>query len=169
MNRAFLIPALGVLLAVIAAGVLWNAGNSIPRLGQTVVSGIADIGGPFMLTDQNGRLRTEKDFRGRFMLVYFGYTNCPDVCPATLNVMGDALEKLEDRSPRVAGVFITLDPARDTPEALKPYLHAFGRHVIGLTGSLNAGSASSAGIPRLFCKKPSVAPAAPIRSIIPTR
>jgi protein SCO1/2 len=77
------------------------------------------LGGPFSLTDQNGATRTDKDFRGKYMLVFFGYTYCPDVCPTTLAVMSEALKMMGQRAEKVAPVFITVDPKRDTPEKLK--------------------------------------------------
>jgi protein SCO1 len=136
--RAALILSPSILLAAFVALVLWHAGSSVPRLGETIISGTANVGGPFRLTDQNGQSRTDADLRGRFMLVYFGYTNCPDVCPTTLNVISDAQKKLGNQSSRVRTVFITLDPVRDTPSVLRFYLHAFGGHITGLTGSASA-------------------------------
>jgi protein SCO1/2 len=97
--------------------------------GETVT-----LGGPFALTDQNGMLRTEKDFRGRYMLVFFGYTYCPDVCPTTLGVMADALERMHAGADKIVPVFITVDPKRDTPEKIKTYLASFGPRFVGLTG-----------------------------------
>jgi protein SCO1/2 len=95
----------------------------------------AQIGGPFTLVDQNGAKKSDTDFRGKFMLVYFGYTYCPDVCPLTLGVMDDALAKIGAARARVVPVFITVDPARDTPKVMKSYVAAFGGHWVGLTGS----------------------------------
>lgn len=94
------------------------------------------IGGPFTLTDGAGRTVTERDFRGRWMLVYFGYTHCPDACPTTLSDIGAALEKLPapDRQ-KIAVLFITVDPARDTPAVVGAYAKAFGPEFIGLTGT----------------------------------
>jgi protein SCO1/2 len=82
---------------------------------------------------------TDRDFRGRYMLVYFGYTHCPDVCPTTLTDIASALDKLppKDRA-RVAPLFITVDPARDTPAVIGDYAHAFGPSFVGLTGSADA-------------------------------
>jgi protein SCO1 len=95
----------------------------------------AGIGGPFTLTDQNGQIRTDRDFRGRWMLVYFGYTDCPDSCPTTLTNIADALRKLGPQAHAVVPLFITIDPARDRPAVLKKYLSAFGPEFVGLTGS----------------------------------
>jgi protein SCO1/2 len=102
--------------------------------GEIRIGGDVAIGGPFTLTDQNGHRVSDKDFAGRFMLVYFGYTYCPDVCPTELNTMALALDKLGTRV-RVVPVFITIDPARDTPQALKAYLASFGPAFVGLTGT----------------------------------
>ncbi len=121
-------------ISAVAAGLLWHAGDRIAGVNQAVVTGTATVGGPFRLLDQDGRARSDTDFRGRHMLVYFGYSLCPDVCPATLAVMADALAKLGPRRSKVVPVFITIDPERDTPKALKNYLAAFGPDFVGLTG-----------------------------------
>ncbi len=130
-----LIPYIALLAALIA-GLLWHLGNQPARFGQTVQSGAATIGGPFSLTDQYGHTRNNRDFAGRYMLVYFGYTNCPDVCPTTLSVIADAMDKLAGGvRKQVVPIFITVDPDRDTPDVLKNYLSAFGPEFVGLTGS----------------------------------
>ena len=103
-----------------------------PRLE---VTGKALIGGPFTLTDQTGRRVTEKDFLGRYMLVFFGFTNCPDICPSGLQVMTAALDKLGAKADAITPVFITLDSQRDTPEKLAAYLKSFHPRLVGLTGS----------------------------------
>jgi protein SCO1/2 len=107
----------------------------VPGLGRTVTTGVAKVGGPFRLTDQTGKTVTERDFRGRYMLIYFGYSFCPDVCPTTLGVMAEALQKLGSDSSRVVPIFITIDPERDTPKVLADYMKAFGPQFVGLTGS----------------------------------
>jgi cytochrome oxidase Cu insertion factor (SCO1/SenC/PrrC family) len=122
-------------LAAASAGLLWHAGDRFAGVGQVVVTGTARVGGPFRLIDQTGRSRADGDFRGRVMLVYFGYTNCPDVCPTTLGVMADALAKLGPRRQKITPVFITIDPERDTPKALAAYLQSFGPDFVGLTGT----------------------------------
>ena len=98
-------------------------------------AGSAAIGGPFALTDQDGHTRTDRDFRGKWALVYFGYTFCPDVCPTTLQDMAIALRRLGPKARQVVPLFITLDPARDHPAVLKKYLAAFGPEFQGLTGT----------------------------------
>jgi protein SCO1/2 len=99
----------------------------------------AAIGGPFTLTNQDGRLVTERDFAGRYRIMYFGFTYCPDVCPLDLAVIGQALRRFEKKSParaaRVAPIFVSVDPERDTPAVLKEYVSAFHPRLIGLTGT----------------------------------
>jgi protein SCO1 len=89
---------------------------------------------PFTLVDTTGRIISDRDLRGRWLLVFFGYTSCPDICPTTLDSMGALLEQLGSIAARVQPVFITVDPARDTPAALGAYLTAFDQRIIGLTG-----------------------------------
>lgn len=93
------------------------------------------IGGPFVLQDGNGNRVTDRDFRGKYMLVYFGYTFCPDVCPTTLNEVADALEQLGPKGDRLQPIFISVDPKRDTPEVVKQFAAAFTPRLIGLTGT----------------------------------
>lgn len=96
------------------------------------------IGGPFDLVDQNGAERRDADFRGRYMLIYFGYSFCPDVCTTALNEMSQALDRLGPAADRVQPIFITIDPARDTPEQLKGYAANFYPRLVALTGSAEA-------------------------------
>ncbi|MGL4323316.1 MAG: SCO family protein [Beijerinckiaceae bacterium] len=93
------------------------------------------FGGPFALTDHENRRRSERDFHGVFPLIYFGYTYCPDVCPTTLVTMAQAVNDLAQAGALVQPLFITVDPARDTPALLKPYVSSFHERLIGLTGS----------------------------------
>ncbi len=96
---------------------------------------IASIGGPFALVDQDGRERTDRDFHGRYALIYFGYAFCPDVCPTALSDMMVALDELGPRQDRIQPVFVTIDPERDTPERLKSFVAEFDPRLIGLSGS----------------------------------
>jgi len=146
-----LIPIV-LIVALVAAFYIWRASDTVPALGRNVQTGTAQIGGPFSLIDQNGRKRSSADFRGRFMLIYFGYSYCPDVCPTTLSLMGDALEKLGAQTDRVVPVFITIDPERDTPAKLKPYMASFGPRFVGLTGDL-ANIKKAADLYRVYIKK----------------
>jgi protein SCO1/2 len=121
---------IGLLLAVLlvgAGGFLWLSGNG----GNSPIS----IGGPFTLEDGSGKAVTDRDFRGKYMLVYFGYTFCPDVCPTTLNAIADAMDKLGPTAAHIQPVFITVDPKRDTPAVVKQYAAAFGPSIVGLTGT----------------------------------
>ncbi len=91
--------------------------------------------GPFALTDHTGRAVTDQDYRGKLMLIAFGYTYCPDVCPTGLQAMSTTMDLLGEQAEWVRPIFITIDPARDTPEALKEYVTAFHPKLIGLTGT----------------------------------
>ena len=128
-NRV-LYATVGLMLAVLLAGAggfLWLTGNG----GNSPIS----IGGPFTLEDGGGKQVTDRDFRGKYMLVYFGYTYCPDVCPTTLTAVADAMDKLGPASSRIQPLFITVDPRRDTPPVVKQYAAAFGPSIEGLTGT----------------------------------
>ena len=126
------LPLVGVLVAVVllvAGTSVWLFSSPAPQQQQLA------IGGPFQLVNSQSQPVTEKSFPGKFMLVYFGYTYCPDVCPTTLNDLGVALEKLGKSADRVAPLFITVDPARDTPEVVGQYAAAFSPRIEGLTGT----------------------------------
>jgi protein SCO1 len=107
--------------------------NGTPKMPQ-----VAAIGGPFNLTDQNGRTVTDQDFKGRPFLVFFGYTNCPDFCPTTMFEISEVLKALGPDGDRTRALFITVDPERDTPAALKDYLSSFDPRIIALTGDSEA-------------------------------
>ncbi|MGO9545618.1 MAG: SCO family protein [Rhodomicrobium sp.] len=92
------------------------------------------IGGHFILVDQNGKTVLDEDYRGSFLLITFGYTHCPDVCPTTLQGMASALDILGPDGAKVRPIFITVDPNRDTPAVLKDYTESFGPRFVGLTG-----------------------------------
>jgi protein SCO1/2 len=126
-----LIPYL-LAAACLVAGGMWHVSERLEARAFTI--GQPQVGGPFALLDQNGDTKTDRDFRGRWMLIYFGYTNCPDVCPTTLSLMSAVMDRLGGRAARVAPIFITVDPDHDTPAMMKQYLHAFGSRFIGLTG-----------------------------------
>ena len=135
-NRGPLLAVAGLILGGLAAMLLFGmpAGNVLPA-GSAVQTGKALIGGPFTLTDHTGKRVTEKDFLGKYMLVFFGFTHCPDVCPSALQVISAALEKLGDKAKDVVPVFVSLDPERDTPEKLADYIDSFDAKFVGLTGS----------------------------------
>jgi protein SCO1/2 len=122
-------------VAVLVGNFLWRAGNQVPAIGRTLETGPIAVGGPYALTDQNGKPRSSDSFQGKYQLIYFGYSYCPDVCPTTLALMAAALEKLGADKDRIVPVFITIDPKRDTPSVLKKYMAAFGPGFVGLTGT----------------------------------
>ena len=115
-------------MATLAGAILWSLGDL----------GGHRVGGAFSLVDTGGRVVTDRDFRGRWMLVYFGYTSCPDVCPLTLHDMAEALDRLGPRAGRVQPVFITVDPQRDTPAVLRTYAASIDPRLVALTGSESA-------------------------------
>lgn len=106
------------------------------ELIEGLLSGRAPVGGPFELTDQTGHRRTDADFRGKLVVLYFGYTYCPDVCPTELQSISLALDKLGAAGEVVQPLFITVDPERDTPARLADFVSSFHPRLIGLTGSL---------------------------------
>lgn len=106
--------------------------------GQTTSDGKAApaIGGPFTLTDQNGKTVSDRDFRNRYMLIFFGYTYCPDVCPTTLSTVSGALDKLGPNfTKKIVPIFVTIDPERDNAAVMKSYVEAFNPNIQGLTGT----------------------------------
>lgn len=92
-------------------------------------------GGPFTLVDHNGRTITNEDYSGKFMLIAFGYTYCPDVCPTGLQGMSEVMDMLGEKADQLQPIFITIDPERDTPDVLKEYVAAFHPRLIGLSGT----------------------------------
>jgi protein SCO1/2 len=127
----------GLLLGAIAAIALIPQAREklFPQQGTQQSSGKALIGGPFTLTDQTGKKVTDQDFRGRYMLVFFGFTACPDICPAGLQLMSAALDKIGAKAVNVTPIFISVDPARDTPEKIAAYVKNFDDRLVGLTGT----------------------------------
>lgn len=119
-------------LALLVAGVAVWAVDAAPRPSAT--AGVAQVGGPFRLTDQDGHVVTDADFRGRPFIVFFGYTHCPDICPTTLYELGQVLDRLGADAKRLAVLFVTVDPERDTPAVMKRYLASFGGRIEGLGG-----------------------------------
>jgi len=137
--RTRVIAAIAVVLVLGGLGAIALG----PKLARKGLPALVEIGGPFKLVDGAGKTVTDNDFRGRYMLVYFGYTHCPDVCPTTLSDMAGALDKLPagDRA-HVVPLFVTVDPARDIPSVIGDYVHAFGPEFVGLTGSPDAVAAA---------------------------
>ena len=123
--------ALALTVSLPAVGYAASEETSAPKLPDFPVS----FGGPFELVDHTGARRSDTDFRGDFLLIYFGYTYCPDICPTNLQTMTEALDLLGDKAEQVQPLFISVDPARDTVETLGDYVPHFHPRMIGLTGS----------------------------------
>jgi len=143
-----IVLAVFAVAGLVAAGALWRLGDlrqqnaTVTEKSAPAPSTTEGFGGPFELTDQNGMRRTDSEFRGKYMLIFFGYTYCPDVCPTTLAVEAEALDQIGARANNIVPIFITVDPKRDTPEKLKAYLSGFEAqpsssrpNFIGLTGT----------------------------------
>jgi protein SCO1 len=135
-SRRFVLAAclLGGLVIMGAGALLALAHRDTPRGAAGTLLASA-IGGPFRLVDQNGKTVTEADLKGKWSLVYFGYTHCPDACPTALNDIAIALDQLGPKREAVRSVFITVDPERDTPEVLKDYVTSFDAQILALSGS----------------------------------
>ena len=128
-RKLLLLAPAGVLALGLAGAAGWM---TLHRDGD----GPVPIGGPFRLQGADGREVTDTDFRGRWMLVYFGYTRCPDACPTALQDMANALDTLSpDEKRKVAVLFITIDPERDTPAVMQDYVTAFNAPITGLSGT----------------------------------
>lgn len=140
--------AVGSILGLGAAWAvhLWAPGD----MGAQVAT--AAIGGPFELVDQNGRTRTQADLRGKFALIYFGYTFCPDACPTALVAMAEALDQIGPLAARVQPVFVTVDPERDNVAQIAAYVAAVDERLWGLTGT-PAQVAQAAKAYRVFYRK----------------
>jgi len=134
--RAILFVAAGLAIgAVVALAVFPEARQAFLPGPLSTTSGKALVGGPFALTDDSGKRVTDKDYRGRYMLVFFGFTSCPDICPAGLQLIAAALENLGAKADRITPLFISVDPERDTPEKLAEYVKNFSPRIVGLTGT----------------------------------
>lgn len=133
MNILRLVPFAVPVTIVVALAACQPAATEAPPLAG------AKIGGPFTLTDQNGRTVTDRDFAGRYRIMYFGYTFCPDVCPTDAAAIGKGLAMLDASDPalakRIVPVFVSVDPDRDTPAVLKSFVASFHPRMVGLTGT----------------------------------
>jgi cytochrome oxidase Cu insertion factor (SCO1/SenC/PrrC family) len=127
----------GLIAAILLVGgvfIVVRPPAGIESSGVSVPGGVS-VGGPFALTDQHGAAVTDASYRGRWMLVYFGYTFCPDVCPTELQTIAGALDKLGPQASQIAPLFVTVDPERDTAAALADYVKLFDDRIVGLTGT----------------------------------
>ncbi|MBI3703149.1 MAG: SCO family protein [Rhizobiales bacterium] len=143
-----------LVLSAFLAGLVIFLGVFMFATGQLGPSGpsASAIGGPFKLIDQDGKPITDQDFKGRPFLVFFGYTHCPDVCPTTMFEIGEVLRALGSDSHRAVGLFITVDPERDTPADIKDYISSFGPLMRGATGDAAAIAAVEKAY-RVYAKK----------------
>ena len=122
------------LISLVAAGALAACGERKPQFSAVDLTG-AEYAKDFQLPDTEGKVRSLKDFRGKAVVVFFGFTQCPDVCPTTLAEIAQAKQLLGPDGAKVQGIFVTVDPERDTPEVLKAYMANFGPDFIALRGS----------------------------------
>ena len=141
-RRAALIGLAAVLAGIVAAALYFRDKSpdgdrraDAARLMNELMSGKAAVGGPFTLTDQHGNRKSLADFRGKVVLLYFGYTFCPDVCPTDMSAIGRLITMLGAAGDKLQPIFITLDPERDTPEVLDNYATAFHPRFVALRGS----------------------------------
>jgi cytochrome oxidase Cu insertion factor (SCO1/SenC/PrrC family) len=141
-------------LAILGAAVFLGSqhGDSPRGAAGTLLS--SAIGGPFRLVDQDGKTVTDADLKGKWSLVYFGYTHCPDACPTALNDIAIALDELGPKRSAVRPVFITVDPERDTPEVLKAYVTAFDAPILALTGTPEEVAQAAKGYRVFYAKHP---------------
>jgi protein SCO1/2 len=135
--RVALFILAGFAVGGVAALALFPAAREklLPQVSAVRSVGQAMIGGPFELTDHTGKRVSDRDFRGKYMLVFFGFTLCPDVCPTGLQVIAAALDKLGPKAEAITPILISLDPSRDTPAQLASYVQSFHPRLIGLTGT----------------------------------
>ena len=141
-------------ILVLVAGVL--IGVAFRDAGKGVAGGplAGMIGGKFTLVDQNGKPFTDADLKGKWQLVFFGYTHCPDVCPTTLNDLSLAVDKLGDKKNQVGIVLISVDPERDTPAELKSYVESFGGPIVALTGTADEVKQAAQAYKVFYAKHP---------------
>lgn len=140
MSRRLFIIIVLIMGAAVVVVATWGRNFFVPDDSpQTTIVGKASIGGPFQLVDGVGKTVSDTDFRGKFMIIYFGYTFCPDVCPTSLGEIAAALDMLSpEQLEKVVPIFISIDPERDTPEVVGAYVKHFHSRLLGLTGSLDA-------------------------------
>ena len=153
-GRFVLLTALFAGLVILGAGAfLVLSLHETPRGAAGTLLASA-IGGPFRLVDQNGKTVTDADLKGKWSLVYFGYTHCPDACPTALNDISIAVSELGPKRDAVRPVFITVDPERDTPESLKAYVTSFDGPILALTGTAEQVAKAAKGYRVYYAKHP---------------
>lgn len=147
-----LIPTLLVCLAVLLGGC-----SEPPRFNSTDLTG-SPWGKDFLLTDHQGHSRRLADFKGKAVILFFGYTQCPDVCPTTLLAMREVIDRLGADASRVQVLFVTLDPARDTPAVLAEYVSAFHPSFLGLYGDEQTIAATAREFKVFYTRQPGSTP-----------
>jgi protein SCO1 len=153
-------PRFLLIVAVLAGLVILGTGAFLALAFRDAPRGVAGaalasaIGGPFQLVDQNGNMVTDADLKGKWSLIYFGYTHCPDACPTALNDISIALSELGPKRDAVRPVFITVDPERDTPETLKAYVTSFDAPILALTGTAEQVAKAARGYRVYYAKHP---------------
>ena len=153
-GRFVLVAALFAGLVILGAGAFLALSlHETPRGAAGTLLASA-IGGPFRLVDQNGKTVTDADLKGKWSLVYFGYTHCPDACPTALNDISIALDELGPKRDAVRPVFVTVDPERDTPEVLKSYVTAFDAPILALSGTPEEVAQAAKGFRVYYAKHP---------------
>ena len=144
MNEKSLIILLSGVLAVCAVSIIYLVSNNAQSPAVVTKSGAVStvktatpIGGAFEMVDQNGQTVTEKEFAGKYKLMFFGFTHCPGICPGELTKISTVLDILEEdnQADKITPIFVSIDPARDTPEVMKEYVETYDRRFVGLTGS----------------------------------
>lgn len=148
---------LAVVLAAVLAASLLGCSPDAPKFKSSDVTG-ASFGRDFALTDATGRARTLADFRGKAVVIFFGYTQCPDVCPTTLAALAETMKQLGPDANRVQVLFVTIDPARDTPALLAQYVPAFDPRFLGLYGDDEATQKVAREFKIIYQKQPGSTP-----------
>ena len=154
MPKAMILRLAAIAVAAFATAVAAVALWFTPERPKTEIVGEALVGGPFALTDAEGRRRTDAEFRGKHMLVFFGFTHCPDFCPTALHTISQALEKLGAKADKLAPIFITVDPERDTPAQLGNYAQNFDKRIVMLTGTAEEIAAAARAYRVYYAKRP---------------
>lgn len=147
--------AWGIIIGItlgIGTSELWHRNNPKPNSAAAAASQ-SSIKSDFELVDHTGKPVTDEDYRGKWLLVFFGFTNCPDICPTALNEIAVVMDNLGKRAAKVQPLFITVDPEQDTPERMAEFVSAFDPRITGLTGTLEQIKASAKSFKVYFAKE----------------
>ncbi|MEJ2125284.1 MAG: SCO family protein, partial [Alphaproteobacteria bacterium] len=146
--RIFIITGVAFAIGAVAAVAIQERAREAKAYG----GGGTGVGGPFSLLNQDGKRVTEKNFRGKYMLVAFGYTYCPDICPAELQVISNTMDELGGTGDNIVPIFISVDPQRDTVQQMHDYVRNFHSRIVGLTGTVDEIKAAARSY-RVYYKK----------------